>query len=196
MTQLQTIQKSMVIVLVSAGLVLAASAFAAQAGQKAGSAGKGGKMAFTIKSTAFSEGANIPSRHTCDGVNLSPPLSWSGQPAGTKSFALIVDDPDAPGGTFLHWTFFDIAASVQALPEGQPATKLGQSGINDFGKSAYGGPCPPPGRGSHRYFLKLHALDIPTLGLSPGATLIQIEQKIKGHILGTAELMGRYERKR
>jgi Raf kinase inhibitor-like YbhB/YbcL family protein len=171
-------------------------ASAAGAAQKARTAGKGGKMAFTIKSTAFSEGANIPGRHTCDGVNLSPPLSWSGQPAGTKSFALIVDDPDAPGGTFLHWTFFDIAASVQALPEGQPARKLGQSGMNDFGKSAYGGPCPPPGRGSHRYFFKLNALDIPSLGLSPGATLTQIEQKIKGHILGTAELLGRYERKR
>ena len=184
------------IVLVSAGLAATGMASAEWGGQKAGAGGKGGKMAFTIKSTAFSEGANIPSRHTCDGVNLSPPLSWSGQPDGTKSFVLIVDDPDAPGGTFLHWTFFDIAASVQALPEGQPAAKLGQSGVNDFGRSAYGGPCPPPGRGSHRYFFKLNALDIPSLGLGPGATLIQIEQKIKGHVLGTAELMGRYERKR
>ena len=196
MIQLQLVRKTVFVVLVSAGLVATGVASAAWGDQKAGTAGKGGKMSFTIKSTAFSEGANIPSRHTCDGVNLSPPLSWSGQPAGTKSFVLIVDDPDAPGGTFLHWTFFDIASSVQALPEGQPAAKLGQSGINDFGKSAYGGPCPPPGRGSHRYFFKLNALDIPSLGLSPGATLIQIEQKIKGHVLGTAELIGRYERKR
>jgi Raf kinase inhibitor-like YbhB/YbcL family protein len=194
--QIQLIKGQALIVLVSAALLVAGVALTAQGGQKAGTAGKGAKMAFTLKSTAFTEGSNIPSRHTCDGLNLSPPLNWSGQPAGTKSFALIVDDPDAPGGTFLHWIFFDIAGATEALPEGQPAAKLGQSGINDFGKAAYGGPCPPPGRGSHRYFFKLNALDIPSLGLNPGATLIQIDQKIKGHVLGTCALMGRYERKR
>jgi Raf kinase inhibitor-like YbhB/YbcL family protein len=194
--ELQLVKKASLTVLVSTGLLVAGVALAAQGGQKPGTAGKGGKMPFTLKSAAFSEGANIPSRHTCDGLNLSPPLNWSGQPAGTKSLVLKVDDPDAPGGTFLHWIFFDIAGATGALPEGQPATKLGQSGINDFGKIAYGGPCPPPGRGSHRYFFKLSALDIPSLGLNPGATLIQIEQRLKGHVLGTCELMARYERKR
>jgi Raf kinase inhibitor-like YbhB/YbcL family protein len=152
-------------------------------------------MSFALKTEAFSDGGAIPSRYTCDGMNLSPHLSWSGAPAGTMSFALIVDDPDAPGGTFVHWVFFDIPAKLEALPEGPTAAKLGVAGINDFGKSAYGGPCPPKGRGSHRYFFKLSALDIPTLGLTAGATLIQVNQKMSGHVLGTATIMGRYERR-
>ncbi|MBE3109137.1 MAG: YbhB/YbcL family Raf kinase inhibitor-like protein [Acidobacteria bacterium] len=164
-----------------------------QAGQAAVAA-KGGKMSFFLRSQGFVEGGGIPARYTCDGLNLSPQLSWGGAPAGTKSYVLIVDDPDAPGGTFVHWVLLDIGARTEALPEGQPATKLGIAGINDFGKSAYGGPCPPKGRGTHRYFFTLSALDIPGLGLGPGATLVQVNQKVTGHVLGTAKLMGRYTR--
>jgi Raf kinase inhibitor-like YbhB/YbcL family protein len=152
-------------------------------------------MSFSLKTEAFSEGAAIPSRYTCDGLNLSPALTWTGVPAGTKSLVLIVEDPDAPGGTFMHWVFFDIGAKVESLPEGPTAAKLGVAGINDFGKSAYGGPCPPRGRGAHRYYFKLSALDIPSLGLAVGATLPQVNQKMSGHVLGTATLMGRYERR-
>ncbi len=152
-------------------------------------------MSFALKAQAFTEGAAIPSRLTCDGMNLSPQLAWTGVPSGTKSFVLIVDDPDAPGGTFVHWVFFDINPKTEALPEGPTAAKLGVAGINDFGKSAYGGPCPPKGRGAHRYFFKLNALDIPSLGLPVGATLIQVNQKMTGHVIGTATLMGRYERR-
>jgi Raf kinase inhibitor-like YbhB/YbcL family protein len=164
-----------------------------QAGQPAGMA-KGGKMSFFLRSQAFVEGGGIPVRYTCDGLNLSPELSWGGAPAGTKSYLLVVDDPDAPGGTFVHWVFLDIGAKTDALPEGQPATKLGIAGINDFGKSAYGGPCPPKGKGTHRYFFTLSALDVSSLGLGQGATLVQVNQKMTGHVLGTAKLMGRYTR--
>ena len=152
-------------------------------------------MSFFLRSQAFVEGGAIPARYTCDGLNLSPQLAWSGAPAGAKSFVLIVDDPDAPGGTFVHWVFFDVSAKAESLPEGPTAAKLGTAGINDFGKSAYGGPCPPRGKGAHRYFFTLNALDIPSLGLGPGATLIQVNQKMSGHVLGTAKLMGRYERR-
>jgi Raf kinase inhibitor-like YbhB/YbcL family protein len=155
---------------------------------------KGGTMSFVLRSQAFVEGGGIPSRYTCDGLNLSPQLAWTGAPAGAKSFVLIVDDPDAPGGGFVHWVLFDVSAKTEALPEGPTAAKLGIAGINDFGKSAYGGPCPPRGKGSHRYFFTLHALDIPTVGLGPGASLIQVNQKIAGHVLGTAKLIGRYGR--
>jgi hypothetical protein len=152
-------------------------------------------MSFALKTQAFPESGTIPVRYTCDGLNLSPQLTWSGAPAGTKSLALVVDDPDAPGGTFLHWVLFDIGTKTEALPEGPTAAKLGIAGINDFGKSAYGGPCPPRGRGPHRYFFKLSALDTPSLGLTVGATVIQVNQKMSGHVLGTATLMGRYERR-
>jgi Raf kinase inhibitor-like YbhB/YbcL family protein len=152
-------------------------------------------MGFTMSTPAFSEGGGIPARFTCDGLNLSPQLNWSGSPAGTKSYVLIVDDPDAPGGTFLHWALFDIGAGTEGLVEGPAAAKLGVSGVNDFGKAAYGGPCPPRGRGSHRYFFKLNALDVPSLGLSTGATLIQVNRKMSGHVLATATIIGRYERR-
>lgn len=152
-------------------------------------------MSFLLRSQAFVEGGGIPSRHTCDGQNLSPQLDWGGAPAGTKSYVLIVDDPDAPGGTFVHWILLDLAAKTETLPEGQAAARLGVAGLNDFGRSAYGGPCPPRGMGSHRYVFTLNALDIPSLGLRPGASLAQVKQKMSGHILATATLMGRYERR-
>ena len=151
-------------------------------------------MALALKSSAVNDGGTIPARHTCDGLNLSPDLVWTGQPEGTKSFLLVVDDPDAPGGTFVHWVLFDIAATAKGLPEGPLAAKAGIAGMNDFGKPAWGGPCPPKGKGTHRYFFKLHALDTDTLGLRPGASLVLVEKAIKGHVLATAQLMGRYGR--
>ncbi len=149
---------------------------------------------FTLRSRGFGDGASIPARYTCDGLNLSPELSWTGAPAKTQSFVLIVDDPDAPGGTYVHWVFFDISGKLKGLPEGQPATKLGQPGINDFGKLAWGGPCPPKGKGVHRYFFKLHAVDLPSLGLRPGASLPQVQRAMNGHLLATAQIIGRFGR--
>ena len=154
----------------------------------------GEPTAFTIESTAFGEGDAIPKRYTCDGEDVSPELRWEDTPANTRSFALIMDDPDAPGRTFTHWVLFDIQADVTSLPEGFRAGDIGVAGRNDFGKSGYGGPCPPPGHGPHRYFFTLHALDTDSLNLSDGASRSQVEQALEGHIIGQARLMGRYER--
>ena len=148
-----------------------------------------------LSSASFQGGGKIPSQYTCDGADTSPHLSWPAPPAGTKSFALLMTDPDAPGGTFVHWVLYDIPASARELPVGVP--KQGQlpdasrQGVNDFGKVGYGGPCPP--RGTHHYVFSLHALDT-TLGLPPGATRSQIESAIKGHILAHGELVGLYSR--
>jgi len=153
-------------------------------------------MSFSLKSAAFTEGAPIPQRNTCDGANASPPLTWSGQPEAAKSFALITDDPDAPSGTFTHWVVFDIPAAQKELPEGQHPGGIGVSGRNDFGKIGYAGPCPPKGHGPHRYYFTLWALDVPSLGLKEGASRETVEGKMKGHVLATARLMGKYERRR
>ena len=148
-----------------------------------------------IKSTAFQEGGMIPRRFTCDDVNISPSLEWSSVPSGTKSFAIICDDPDAPSGTFVHWVYYDIPANVSRLSEGIKHDKMpsigGKQGINDFRKIGYGGPCPPGG--THRYYFKLYALDA-NLGLGPGSTKQQILNAMKGHVLAEAELMGKYKR--
>ena len=158
-------------------------------------AAKGGKMSFSLTSSAFAEGANIPARFTCEGQDLSPALAWSGHPEGTRSFALIVDDPDAPVGTFTHWVLFDVPPAVTRLDEGQKAGDTGRSGKNDFGRTGYGGPCPPRGRGPHRYYFTLHALDVAKLGVAANASRQAVEAKMQGHVLATAKLMGRYERK-
>jgi len=152
-------------------------------------------MAFTLASSSFQNGENIPRVSTCDSDDRSPGLVWHGAPAGTQSFALIVDDPDAPSGTFVHWVLFDIPASLSSIPESglAEATVLGGTlGRNDFGKLGYNGPCPPPGK-PHRYFFKLYALDAP-LKQSRGATKAAVEAAMKGHILGQATLMGKYGR--
>jgi Raf kinase inhibitor-like YbhB/YbcL family protein len=143
---------------------------------------------FAISSDAFEEGATIPSRYTCDGANVSPPLSFAGPPAGTRSLALVVDDPDAPVGTFTHWLAWGIEPSADGLDEGQAAPREGRNG---FGTTGYAGPCPP--RGRHRYFFRLHALDTE-LNLEPGADRDQLDRALDGHVLETAELMGGYER--
>src|SRR5262249_35471484 len=147
-----------------------------------------------IESTAFSEGSTIPRQYTCDGKDVSPPLSWSGAPDGTRSFALICDDPDA-SKTWVHWVLFDLPARTSDLPEGVPPKDSvqggGVQGTNDFRKVGYGGPCPPSG--VHRYFFKLYALDA-TVRLGSNATKADVERAMKGHVLGDASLMGRYSR--
>jgi hypothetical protein len=143
-----------------------------------------------ITSQAFTNGGSIPRRFTCDGDNLSPPLQWGGSPSGTKSFALIMDDPDAPSGTFVHWILFDIPSAYSSLSEG--VQRMGVMGSNSYRKLGYNGPCPPPGP-AHRYFFKLYALD-RILGLSPGSRKADVEKAIQGHILAQTEWIGRYGR--
>ena len=152
-------------------------------------------MAFKVMSNAFAEGATIPKIHTCDGADLSPALEWSGEPAKTGSFALIVDDPDAPVGTWNHWLLWDIPATAHTLAQGFKPGQAGVSGANDFGKPGYGGPCPPRGHGVHRYFFKLMAVDVPALGLNAGARRAELDRALKGHVLEEARYMGRYERR-
>jgi len=153
-------------------------------------------MTFSISSSSFSQGGEIPRKFTCDGVDVSPELSWTGAPAGTQSFALIADDPDAPVGTWTHWVLYDLPSQTAALPEGvskvDEVPSGGRQGRNDFRKIGYGGPCPPPGR-PHRYFFKLYALD-RMLNLKPGSSKQEVEQAMQNHILGKAELMGKYQR--
>lgn len=148
-----------------------------------------------LESATFVAGGMMIPQNTCDGADLSPPLKWDEPPPGTQSFALIVDDPDAPRGTFVHWVLFDLPAELHQLPEGVPLQpKLpngGVHGINDFRKLGYGGPCPPSG--THRYFFKLYALD-RKVRLAPGANKAQLEAAMKDCILAIAELMGRYTR--
>lgn len=154
---------------------------------------EGAMMALSLISLAFAEGETIPVNFTCEGQDRSPVLRWSAAPSGVQSFALIMDDPDAPRGTFTHWVLFDIPATTQDLPEG--VKSVGTEGANDFGKTGYNGPCPPRGAGAHRYFFKLYALDVAMLNLQQGAARITVEQAMQGHILDQGQLMGRYERR-
>jgi Raf kinase inhibitor-like YbhB/YbcL family protein len=143
-----------------------------------------------LSSPAFDEGEPIPERHSCDGENTSPPLSWNFIPEGTRSLALIVHDPDAPSGDFLHWLAWNIDPHPGGLGEGASAPA---EGANGRGQPGYMGPCPPPGHGRHRYFHELYALD-EELALEPGATREALENALDGHVLGEARLMGTYER--
>jgi len=156
-------------------------------------------MPFALWSPAFSHGGEIPRIYTCEGRDVSPPLSWSGAPDGTKSFALVVDDPDAPDPraprmTWVHWVLYDLPSTIRKLPEGvmldalPTATKEGQ---NDWKRTGYGGPCPPIGR--HRYFHKLYALDTVLTDLRT-PTKSQLEQAMEGHVLARAELIGTYQK--
>ncbi|WP_457601109.1 YbhB/YbcL family Raf kinase inhibitor-like protein [Hydrogenivirga sp.] len=150
-----------------------------------------------LESTAFKEGETIPVKFTCDGLDVSPPVSWSGVPQGTKSFVLIMDDPDAPIGTFTHWVVYDIPPNVGGFAEDLPKVAEIEGikqGLNDFGYVGYGGPCPPKGHTYHRYFIRVYALDLDSLGLPSKASRRQVEERMKGHILGEASLMGRYRR--
>jgi hypothetical protein len=151
---------------------------------------------FELTSEAFEHEGPIPVTYTCDDEDFSPPLTWSEVPEGTESFALIYEDPDAPSGTFTHWVLYNIPADRNSLPSNlMPGPKLrwgGKHGVNDFGNMEYGGPCPPPGK-PHRYFFHMYALDEP-LDLEPGATRQEVLDAMTGHMLGQAELMGRYQR--
>ncbi len=144
---------------------------------------------------AFPEGGTIPKLHTGEGADLSPAIEWNGAPAETKSFALIVDDPDAPAGTWTHWLIWDLDVSRRSLPQ---ATKPGPAeveGINDFGRRGYGGPMPPKGHGPHRYFFKLFALDVASLGLAASSRRDAVDHALQGHVLAAAQYMGRFERR-
>ena len=155
-------------------------------------------MTLTLTSPAFSHGGAIPRANTCEGEDRSPPLEWSGVPDGTKSFALVVDDPDAPDPrapkrTYVHWLVYDIPGDARALPEAASSRKLPAGGRelpNDFGRERYGGPCPPVGR--HRYFHKLYALDV-SLGELSDRTKAGLLKAVEGHVLAQAELVGTYE---
>ncbi len=148
----------------------------------------------TISSTAFGSGATIPLQYTCDGIDSSPPLQWSDVSQDTQSFVLIMDDPDAPGGTFVHWVLYNVPATTTMLAEAVslsgslPAGSL--EGINDFGALGYSGPCPPSGE-NHRYYFRLYALDV-TLGLAAGAERSEVDQAMSGRILAEAVLMGTF----
>ena len=145
---------------------------------------------FALESSAFEHAQPIPTRHTCEGEDLSPPLRWTNVPDGTRSLALIVDDPDAPSGVFTHWVGWALDPNAGELGEGEAAPSEGK---NDFGTSGYRGPCPPPGHGRHRYVFRLYALDTG-VELGAGAPKVELEQAIEGHVLMTAELVGIYER--
>lgn len=154
-------------------------------------------MIINMTSSAFAEGASIPVRHTCDGDNLSPPLSWTSPPPGTRSMALIADDPDAASGIWVHWVLYNLPGDASGLPEGvdvtQPLTGEAAQGKNSSNNPGYRGPCPPRGS-AHRYFFKLYALDA-LLDLAPGATKAVLLEAMKGRIVAEGQLMGTYQRK-
>jgi Raf kinase inhibitor-like YbhB/YbcL family protein len=151
--------------------------------------------ALTLTSAAFSNDSNIPAKFTCDAgmQNPSPALSWKDAPAATKSFVLILHDPDAPmAGGFTHWVLFDIPASTTSLPENFQPGSVGVSGTSGFRRQGYGGPCPPSG--VHHYHFMLSALDVESLGLAAGASKADVEKAMQGHVIGSADLVGLYQR--
>lgn len=156
-------------------------------------------MALTVTSSAFEQGGSIPARYTCEGDDISPPLSWSGAPSGSKSFALIEDDPDAPDPkkpqrVYVHWVVYNIPAATTGLPENASRKGLPEGaaqGKNDWGKTEYGGPCPPIGR--HRYFHKVYALDTLLTFIAP-PTKNDLLKEMEGHVLGSGELVGTYQK--
>jgi Raf kinase inhibitor-like YbhB/YbcL family protein len=160
--------------------------------QNGGSAVENATLAkLSLTSSAFQDGQPIPVQYTCDGGDQTPALSWGEPPPGTNSFALVIDDPDAPNGTFRHWGVYDIPASARSLGGGQhPGTEV----TNDFGKPGYGGPCPPRGHGPHHYHFKLFALDTGKLGLPTGAKVADVENAARQHAIAQGELIGTYER--
>lgn len=153
-------------------------------------------MAFSISTKAFAPGGKIPVKYTCSGRDVSPALTWSDVPAGAKSLALVLDDPDAPGGEWYHWLVWNIPARAGGIVEHAAATPELAGGMvqggNSFGKMGYGGPCPPKGQ-THRYFFRLYALDT-RLGLHASATYVELERAMRGHVVAEAELMGWFGR--
>ena len=158
--------------------------------------GGGVPTTLEVKSPDFASGGTIPKQFTCEGADLSPALEWTAPPPGTRSFALIADDPDAPVGTWVHWVAFDLPPELRSLPQAVPKNEKladgSRQGQNDFGKTGYGGPCPPPGK-PHRYFFRLYALDTK-LNLPSSATKKDVERAMQNHVLAQGECMGRYSR--
>jgi Raf kinase inhibitor-like YbhB/YbcL family protein len=150
----------------------------------------GNDMAIQVTSSAFAEGGAIPRIYTCDDQNVSPPLAWTGVPGNAVSLAVIMDDPDAPAGIWVHWVLYNLPANLTSLEQGKNGG--GTEGKNDFNRTGYGGPCPPRGS-NHRYTIKVYALD-RLLDLKAGATKAQVESALRGHILAQGQLMGRYGR--
>ncbi len=152
-------------------------------------------MEIKITSSAFEDGGLIPAKYTCDGADMSPPLQWDVVPEGTKSIAVICDDPDAPMGTFVHWVIFGLPADTRELAENIPSDETlpsgAKQGTSDFGRIGYGGPCPPSG--THRYFFKIYALDTE-VDLAAGASKRELLEAMEGHILGQGQLIGKYKR--
>lgn len=153
-------------------------------------------MALTLTSPAFKDGERIPKKHTCDGEDRSPPLAWSGAPTGTKSFALVCDDPDAPAGTWHHWAIYDIPATEHGLPEGYPTSGKGnvRQAVNDFRRIGYGGPCPPRGHGTHHYRFTLYALKTDKLAVAGQAQCRDVARTAAAQALAQVTLTGLYSR--
>lgn len=181
--------------------MLAMTAFAACGKSPAdvsetGSAETDGAQSLRLSSPDFEEGGDIPARYSCEGQDISPTLEWASVPESTRAFALIMDDPDAPGGAFTHWVLYNLPAEATRLEEGVPAAEEMENGArhgqNSFGSAHYGGPCPPAGP-SHRYQFTLYALDAPT-GLAAGASKQRLLDAMQGHILARGTLTGRYQR--
>lgn len=152
-------------------------------------------MAFTLFNNNFNDRETIPKFYTCEGADVSPKLSWSGVPHGTKSFTLIMHDPDAPMGDYTHWILTDIPATVDHLPEATPVGHAGVDHVNSFGKMGYGGPCPPTGHGPHRYYFELSAVDVESIGVPRGSSREQVDAALAGHVIATTLIVGTYERK-
>jgi Raf kinase inhibitor-like YbhB/YbcL family protein len=155
-------------------------------------------MSMKLTSSAFKEGEAVPTRYTCDGDDISPPLAWSGAPENTRSFVVMCDDPDAPGGTWSHWAVYDIPASTTQLAEAYPKdadTGTAKQAVNDFGRTGYGGPCPPPGHGTHHYHFRVVAVDVENLGLDAGADFDQVAKQAAAHSLDIGQLLGTYTRR-
>lgn len=179
-------------------LLLLASA-SCDANSQAGNQKNGGRTVMSaaltklsLTSGAFANGAPIPAQYTCDGSGRSPGLRWSDPPPGTKSFALVIEDPDAPGGMFRHWGLYDIPASARSIEPGQ---RIGNEVTNDFGTPGYGAPCPPKGHGLHHYHFRLFALATDRLNLVPNAKVIDVERKAQSQAIAEGDLIGTYERK-
>ena len=154
-------------------------------------------MSLHLYSEVFANGESIPIVYTCDGEDHSPPLEWAGAPDGTASYALVCDDPDAPGGTFGHWAIYDVPADVTFLPGGHSSRYAASpypEGTNDFGRAAYGGPCPPAGHGPHRYRFRLLALEAQRLEVAGESSVPVVEEAARRHLLAEVELVGHYER--
>ncbi len=193
----KSIPGKFLVLALAAAIVAAAAASVADAKEKSETSKKAEKgerseKMLTVTSSAFGSGEKIPKKYSGEGEDISPPLSWSGAPEGTKEFAIICDDPDAPmAEPFVHWVAYNISADRTSFEEGK--SQGATDGKNDFGKTGYGGPMPPPGHGVHHYHFKVYALDT-NLGLEPGITKKELLDAMEGHILAEGELVGTYER--